>query len=64
MLFFKSKFGNFTLSFSRLRQRILLKCVPHVQYDYISYFIQSDHSVFSGVAVVVAVAVVAAQTPS
>ena len=36
------KFGNFTLSFVRLRQRILLKCVPHVQHDYFSSFNQSD----------------------
>ena len=28
------KFGYFTLSFGRLRQRILLKCVLHVQHDY------------------------------
>ena len=27
------KFGNFTLLFGRLRQRIVLKCVPHVQHD-------------------------------
>ena len=37
------KFGNFTSSFGRLRQRILLKCVPHVQHDYFSLFNQSDH---------------------
>ena len=37
------KFGNFTLSFGRLRQRILLKCVPHVQHDYFSPLNQSDH---------------------
>ena len=36
------KFGNFTLSFGRLRQRILLKCVPHVQHDDFSSFNQSD----------------------
>ena len=34
----------FTLSFGRLRQRILLKCVPHVQHDYFSPFNQSDRS--------------------
>ena len=27
----------------RLRQRILLKCVPHVQHDYFSSFNQSEH---------------------
>ena len=37
------KFGNFTLSFGRLRQRIVLKCVPHVQHDYFSSFNQLDH---------------------
>ena len=37
------KLGNFTLSFGRLRQRIVLKCVPHVQHDYFSSFNQSDH---------------------
>ena len=31
-----------TLSFGRLRQKILLTCVPHVQYDYFSSFNQSD----------------------
>ena len=35
------KFGNFTLSLGRLRQRIVLKCVPHVQHDYFSSFNQS-----------------------
>ena len=35
------KFINVTLSFGRLRQRILLKCVPHVQHDYFSSFNQS-----------------------
>ena len=35
--------GNFTLSFGRLRQIIVLKCVPHVQHDYFSSFNQSDH---------------------
>ena len=37
------KFGNFTLSFGRLREIILLKCVPHVQHDYFSPLNQSDH---------------------
>ena len=50
----KLKFGNFTLSFGRLRQRIVLKCVPHVQHDYFSSFHQSDHF-FSGVVVAFAV---------
>ena len=36
------KSGNFT-SFGRLRQRILLKCVLHVQHDYFSSCNQSDH---------------------
>ena len=36
--------GNFTLSFGRLRQRIVLKFVPHVQHDYFSHLInQSDY---------------------
>ena len=41
---------NFTLSFCRLRQINVLKCVPHVphvQHDYFSSFHQSDHC-FSG----------------
>ena len=37
------KFGNFILSFGRLRQRIQLKCVPHMQHDYSSSFNQSYH---------------------
>ena len=40
------KFGSFTLSFGRPRQRIVLKCVlhvQHVQHDYFSSFNQSDH---------------------
>ena len=37
------KFGNFSLTFDRLRQRIVLKCVPHVQHDYFFSFNQSDH---------------------
>ena len=28
------KFENFTMSFGRLRLRIVLKCVPHVQHDH------------------------------
>ena len=36
------KFRNFTLSFSSSRQRIVLKCMPHVQHDYFSSFNQSD----------------------
>ena len=31
------------MSFGRLHQRIVLKCVPHVQHDYFSSFNQSDH---------------------
>ena len=31
------------MSFDRLRQRIVLKCVLHVQHDYFSSFNQSDH---------------------
>jgi len=31
------------LLFGRLRQRMLLKSVPHVQHDYFSSFSQSDH---------------------
>ena len=38
---------NFTLSFCRLRQINVLKCVPHVQHDYFSSFHQSAHC-FSG----------------
>ena len=36
-------FGNFTWSFGRLRQRIVLKCVQNVQHDYFSSFNQLDH---------------------
>ena len=42
-LFTKVKFSNFTLSFGRLRQRLVVKCVPHVQHDYFSSFNQWDH---------------------
>ena len=35
------KFDNFTLSFDGLRQRNILKCVPHVQHDNFSPFNQS-----------------------
>ena len=42
-IFESGLFGNFTLSFGRLRHRIPLKCVPHVQHDYFSSFNQSDH---------------------
>ena len=31
------------MSLGRLRQRMLLKCVPHVQHDNFSSFNQSDH---------------------
>ena len=37
------KFGNFMLSFGRLRQKIVLRSVPHVQHDYFSSFNKSDH---------------------
>ena len=37
------KFGNFKLSFDRLRHRIALESVLHVQHDYSSSFNQSDH---------------------
>ena len=37
------KFENLALSFGRLRQGIVLKCMPHVQHDYFSSFNQSDH---------------------
>ena len=30
------------MAFGRLRQRMLLKCVPHVQHDFFSSFSQSD----------------------
>lgn len=35
---------NLNLSFGRLRQKILLKCVSHVQHDYFSSFNLSDYS--------------------
>ena len=37
------KFGNFTLLFGRLRQRMPIKCVPHVWHDYFTSFNQSHH---------------------
>ena len=37
------KYENFTSSFSRLRQNIATKSVPHVQHDYFSSFNQSNH---------------------
>ena len=37
------KYENFTSSFGRLRQRIVFKCVPHVQHENFSSFNQSDH---------------------
>ena len=37
------KFGNFTLIFGRLRQRIVLKCVRHVQHVNFFSFNQLDH---------------------
>ena len=35
------KFQNLTSSFGRLRQRNVLKCVLHVQHDYLSLFNES-----------------------
>ena len=40
---FMDRDGIFTLSFGRVRQRIVLKLVPHVQHDYFPSFNQSDH---------------------
>ena len=37
------KYENSTLSFSRLRENIAPKSVPHVQHDYFSSFNQSNH---------------------
>ena len=37
------RFENFTLSFGRLRQRIVLMCLPHVHNDYFSSLNQSDY---------------------
>ena len=37
------KYENFTSSFTRLRQKIALKSVLHVLYDYFSSFNQSNH---------------------
>ena len=54
------KFWNFTLQFGRLPQRILLKCVPHVQHDYF-LLIQLIGSLFSGVVIYVAVVLVEAR---
>ena len=53
----RPKSGNFPLSFGRLRQRIVLKYVPHVQHDYFSALNQSDHC---SLASVFAVAVILA----
>ena len=44
MLWINLKFGNSTLSFGKLHQRIVLKYVAHVRHDYISLFNQSHHS--------------------
>ena len=38
------KYENFTSSFSRLRQSIVPKSMPHVQHDYFSSFNQSNRS--------------------
>ena len=37
-----AKTFNLKVSFSRIRQRIVLKCVPHVQHDYFLSSNQSD----------------------
>ena len=37
------KYETFALSFDRLRQKIELKSVPHVQDDYFFTFNQSNH---------------------
>ena len=37
------KYENFTSSFGRLRQKIALKSVPHVQHDYFSSFKRSSY---------------------
>ena len=42
--------------FDRLRQKMLLKCVPHVQHDYISPFNNPIKSLFSGAVVPVVLA--------
>ena len=40
----KTLIWNFhVVIFGKLRQRFLLKCVPHVQHDYFPSFNQSDH---------------------
>ena len=35
------KFGNFTLVLDRLREKVELKCVPHVQHKYFCSFKQT-----------------------
>ena len=42
-LLLKPQFRSRTLSFGRLRQRIVLKSVPYVEQDYFSSFNQSDY---------------------
>ena len=57
----KTLIWNFhVVIFGKLRQRILLKCVTHVQHDYFSSFNQSDHCF---IASWFAVAVVLAKAP-
>ena len=41
------------MSFGRLRQKMLLKCVPHVQHNYF-FLIQPIRSLFSGAVFAVA----------
>ena len=52
-------FGNFTLTFDRLRERILLKCVA-ARVARLFFLVQPIRSLFSGV--VFAVAFVLAET--
>ena len=59
----KLKCRNFTSSFGGRRQRIVLKCVPHVRATRLFFLIQPIRSLLSGVARVDAVAVVLAQAP-
>ena len=53
----KLKYRNVTSSFGGRRQRIVLKCVPHVRATRLFFLIQPIRSLFSGIARVDAVAV-------
>ena len=55
------KYENFALSFGTLRQNIEAKSVPHVQHDYLFFFIQPIKLLICGV--VVDVVVVKSYTP-